>query len=44
LVKPSTASEPAELVCQEADCSAANARRARYPAFRRQHLFVGGQP
>ena len=33
--------EAAEPVRQEADYFAANAQRMRYPAFRRQHLFVG---
>jgi len=33
--------EAAELVRHEADYFAANAERMRYPAFRRQHLFVG---
>lgn len=37
----STAPEGAELVRHEADYFAANAHRMRYPAFRRQHLFVG---
>ena len=38
---PSTTPEAAELVRHEADYFAANAQRMRYPAFRRQHLFVG---
>ncbi len=33
--------EAAELVRHEADYFAANTPRMRYPAFRRQHLFVG---
>lgn len=33
--------EAAEGVRREADYFAANAQRMRYPAFRRQHLFVG---
>jgi len=33
--------EAAELLRHEADYFAANAPRMRYPAFRRQHLFVG---
>lgn len=33
--------EAAELVRHEAAYFAANAQRMRYPAFRRQHLFVG---
>ena len=33
--------ETAELVRHEIDYFAANAARMRYPAFRRQHLFVG---
>jgi hypothetical protein len=38
---PSTTPEAAELLRREADYFAANAGRMRYPAFRRQHLFVG---
>ena len=33
--------EAAELLRREADYFARNAERMRYPAFRRQHLFVG---
>ena len=33
--------EAAEGARREADYFAANAERMRYPAFRRQHLFVG---
>jgi hypothetical protein len=33
--------EAAELLRQAADYFATNAERMRYPAFRRQHLFVG---
>jgi len=33
--------EATELLRHEADYFAANAARMRYPAFRRQHLFVG---
>jgi hypothetical protein len=33
--------EAAELLRHEADYFAANPHRMRYPAFRRQHLFVG---
>jgi hypothetical protein len=36
-----TTPEAAELLRHEADYFAANAPRMRYPAFRRQHLFVG---
>ncbi len=36
-----TTPEAAALVRHEADYFAANAERMRYPAFRRQHLFVG---
>ena len=36
-----TMPETAELVRHEIDYFAANAARMRYPAFRRQHLFVG---
>jgi hypothetical protein len=39
-VSPTTP-EAAELVRHEADYFATNAERMRYPAFRRQHLFVG---
>jgi hypothetical protein len=38
---PSTTPEAAELLRREADYFAVNAERMRYPAFRRQHLFVG---
>ena len=38
---PSTTPEAAALLRHEADYFAANAQRMRYPAFRRQHLFVG---
>ncbi len=38
---PPTTREAAELVRHAADYFAANAERMRYPAFRRQHLFVG---
>ena len=38
---PSTTPEAAELARHEADHFAANAQGMRYPAFRRQHLFVG---
>ena len=33
--------EPAQLLRCEGDYFARNAERMRYPAFRRQHLFVG---
>ena len=36
-----TPSEAAEEARREADYFATNAERMRYPAFRRQHLFVG---
>jgi hypothetical protein len=36
-----TTPETAECVRREIDYFAANAARMRYPAFRRQHLFVG---
>ena len=36
-----TTPEAAELVRHEIEYFAANAARMRYPAFRRQHLFVG---
>ena len=36
-----TSPEAAELLRREADYFARNAERMRYPAFRRQHLFVG---
>jgi len=36
-----TTPEATELLRHEADYFAANAHRMRYPAFRRQHLFVG---
>ncbi len=39
-LSPPTA-EAAELLRREGDYFAANAERMRYPAFRRQHLFVG---
>ena len=38
---PASTPEAAELVRHEADYFAANAHRMCYPAFRRQHLFVG---
>lgn len=38
---PSHTPEAAELVRHEADFFTANAHRMRYPAFRRQQLFVG---
>ncbi len=38
---PSSTPEGAEWVRHEADYFTANAQRMRYPAFRRQHLFVG---
>ena len=40
LLSPTTP-ETAELVRHDIDYFAANAARMRYPAFRRQHLFVG---
>ena len=38
---PASTPEAAELVRHAAEYFAANAHRMRYPAFRRQHLFVG---
>jgi len=38
---PPTGPKAAELLRLEADYFARNAERIRYPAFRRQHLFVG---